>query len=232
MEKFKIKNREGFLELLIIIMLGVTAICTAWATWIGSLHDGNQAANFAMSNNLAAEGNSEWNAGIQALMQDMMVYNDVNNLMIDQHFADRQGNNEDSERAQWKIDELIDGNMSEDLQAALDWSIDESNARDESVSPFDKEGFIDTYFEAANELLAESEAAMDEGRSDGSNSDGFGLVTVIYAVALFLMGVAATLKNLRMKTILFAISVGVFLFSTIYMITLPLPTGFGIGGGA
>ena len=34
---------EAKLEMLIAIFLGITALLTAWATWIGSLHGGNQA---------------------------------------------------------------------------------------------------------------------------------------------------------------------------------------------
>ena len=50
------------IEILVAIFLGITALLTAWATWIGSLHGGNQATNYTKSNNLASEGNSEYNA--------------------------------------------------------------------------------------------------------------------------------------------------------------------------
>ena len=46
------------IEIIVAIFLGITALLTAWATWIGSLHGGNQATNYTKSNNLAAEGNS------------------------------------------------------------------------------------------------------------------------------------------------------------------------------
>ena len=39
------------IEVITAIFLGVTALLTAWATWIGSLHGGNQATNFTKSNN-------------------------------------------------------------------------------------------------------------------------------------------------------------------------------------
>ena len=64
-------DMDKLTELIIVIMLGVTALLTAWASWIGSLHGGNQATNYATSNNLASEGNSEYNAGVQQ-MNDFM----------------------------------------------------------------------------------------------------------------------------------------------------------------
>ncbi|MGN0364031.1 MAG: hypothetical protein ACI4ET_14485 [Bilifractor sp.] len=54
-EKTKRWTKEAIIDLLIVIMLGVTAVTTAWASWIGSLHGGNQATNYAKSNNLASE---------------------------------------------------------------------------------------------------------------------------------------------------------------------------------
>ncbi len=40
-------DMDKLTELIIVIMLGVTALLTAWASWIGSLHGGNQATNYA-----------------------------------------------------------------------------------------------------------------------------------------------------------------------------------------
>lgn len=55
------RSKEEVLEIIIAIFLGVTALATAWASWIGSLHGGNQATNYTTSNNLAADGNSRYN---------------------------------------------------------------------------------------------------------------------------------------------------------------------------
>ena len=64
---------ESKLELVPAIFLGITAILTAWATWIGSLHGGNQATNYTKSNNLSAQGNSMYNEASQMYMQDMLL---------------------------------------------------------------------------------------------------------------------------------------------------------------
>ena len=137
MEKQK-RSREELLELLVVIMLGATAILTAWASWIGSIHGANQAEYFAISNNLAAEGNSEYNAGIQALTQDMILFSDINSLMIDLHFAESRGDLDEVEKNEWKLDELMQANMCPDLEEAFYWSLHESERLGEFVSPFDK----------------------------------------------------------------------------------------------
>ena len=96
------------------------------------------------------------------------------------------------------------------------------------VSPFTNEDFTAAYFESANALLAESAAAMDEGGKDNTNGDAYGLVTVIYGVVLFLLGIAGSFKSERNKYVIIAISLVSFLIATIYMFTIPMPTGFSL----
>ena len=50
------RSKEDILEIIIAVFLGVTALATAWASWIGSLHGGNMSTNYTKSNNLAADG--------------------------------------------------------------------------------------------------------------------------------------------------------------------------------
>ena len=213
------------LELIVVIMLGITAICTAWASWVSSVHGSNQDESFIMSNHLSAEGNSEYNAGIQELMMDMMIYNNVNSLFIDLHFAEMHGDTTEAEKLDWKIDELIEGNMSAGLYDAFNWAMSESERRGEHVSPFDNEEFVDSYFEHALELLNESEEALAQGQLDSAHSTAFGLATVIYAVVLFLLGIVTSFPDERYKKILICVSCVAFLVATIYMLTIPLPTG-------
>lgn len=45
----KKRSKDEILEILVVVLLGLTALLTAWATWIGSLHGGNQATNYTKS---------------------------------------------------------------------------------------------------------------------------------------------------------------------------------------
>ncbi|MDR1884813.1 MAG: hypothetical protein LBQ56_00960 [Synergistaceae bacterium] len=66
------------------------------------------------------------------------------------------------------------------------------------------------------------------GKQDGRNVSAFGLVTVIYSVILFLLGIAGTLKSERNKFGLITVSCAAFLIVTSCMFALRLPEGFGI----
>ena len=99
---------ESTLELIIAILLGVTAILTAWASWIGSLHGGNQATNYTESNNLSAMGNSMYNEAAQKYMQDAILWNTINDYMFDRELAEANGNKKDADLIDEKINILIE----------------------------------------------------------------------------------------------------------------------------
>ena len=80
----------------------------------------------------------------------------------------------------------------------------------ENVFSFEKVGFAESYFDTANELLAESEAVLAKGQKDNQNEDSFGLVTVIYSVILFLLGIAGTYKGEKDKITVVGIAAAVF----------------------
>lgn len=222
------RSKEELLEFIVVIMLGLTAVFTAWASWIGSLHSGNQAANYTLSTNLASEGNSEYNAAIQSYMQDMLLYNDVNNLLIDQYFAEKQNDEGQKEALAWKINEVMYANMRAELAAAVEWALAESDVQGVTVTPFEMEGFTDAYFETAFGLLAQSEEAMAQGQQDNTNGDAYGLVTVIYSVVLFLLGIVGTLDNYKNRRVIVSVACAAFMVATLYMFTIPLPTGFSV----
>ena len=214
---------ENTIEVLVAIFLGITALLTAWASWIGSLHGGNQATNYTKSNNLASEGNSEYNAGLQTYLSDLMVWNTLMEYSVDQDLAELEGDNEKYQLIEEKMDSYVEQNGSEILAEAAGQMTDGMN------SPFEVPGMMDKYFENANALLDESRAILEEGQRDNSNGDAYNLVNVIYSVVLFMLGIVGIFKKLPNRTVVLFIAVIGLVLATIYMITIPMPTGFDIG---
>jgi len=211
---------ENTVEILVAIFLGITALLTAWATWIGSLHGGNQATNYTKSNNLAAEGNSEYNAAIQDYLSDMMVWNTLMEYCFDQELADARGDELESEMIEEKINSYIELNGTENLVNAFEEMTDDMN------SPFEVEGMVDNYFTTAYELLDESQALLEEGQADNAHGDAYNLVTVIYSLVLFMLGIVGIFKRIPNRMVVLVIAVIGLIIATIYMCTIPMPTGF------
>ncbi len=226
------------LEIIVVILMGLTALLTAWATWIGSLHGGNQATNYTTSNNIASEGNSEYNAGMQSMMQDMILWSEISDLQIDIIYAQNTEDDELLVKSASKMYYKLNDNLSEDMAALLEWDFPDGDPVETVVdwmrhpgsqtSPFIDEDFCASYFTKANELLAQSQELLEQGKKDNANGDTYGLVTVIYSVALFLLGMVSTMKGRKNRFALLGISVICLLLATIFMLTIPMPTGFSI----
>lgn len=219
-KKKKALISENAIEVLVAIFLGITALLTAWATWIGSLHGGNQATNYTKSNNLASEGNSEYNAGMQLYLSDLMAFNTMMDYGFDKVLAEADGREAEAALIQEKLNNYAEQNCSSIMLDAY------SKMTDDMYSPFEVPGMMNDYFVTANELLDESRALLEEGQRDNANGDAYNLVNVIYSVVLFMLGIVGIFKGLPNRVVVLVIAVIALVFATIYMFTIPMPTGF------
>ena len=225
----KKEEKKGFLseskiELITAIFLGITALLMAWATWIGSLHGGNQATNYTKSNNVASEGNAEYNTAAQLYLSDLLAWNTLMDYQYDIDIAEKNGKTDEAAMLRDKFEKYVQQNCSERLVEAIG-KIDEQAGIE---SPFQVEGFVEGYFDDANALLAQSQELLEQGQQDNTNGDTFNLVTVIYSLVLFLLGIVGIFKKLPNRAVILGISVAGTVLATIYMLTIPLPTGFDI----
>ena len=77
-------------------------------------------------------------------------------------------------------------------------------------------------------MIAEADKLLEQGKKDNANGDAFGLVTVIYSVVLFLLGIVGTFKRLPNRYVILGVAITGFLFAAIFMFTIPMPTDFNI----
>ena len=176
----------------------------------------------------------------------MDAWNTITNYEIEILYADEINDTKALEANIWKLQWFCQDNLTEGMAAAigydqtafndgkndtediLAWLDDESgNALN---SPFADEAFVQKYFEESEAKLDEAEKVMEQGRQDNANGDKFSLVTVVYSVALFLLGIVGVFKNKTNKKVVLAISVVCLLVAVIFMVTIPLPTSGGIFG--
>lgn len=213
---------ENMLEVIVAIMLGITALLTAWASWIGSLHGGNMSTNYTKSNNLSSDGNAAYNAGMQRYLSDLLAWNTMMDYAFDKEVALANGNEAEAALIDAKLETYAEKNLSPAL-------IEASNKMtDDMSSPFDVEGTYESYFTEANKLLAESQELLDEGKDDNAHGDAFSLVNVIYSLVLFMLGIVGIFKKLPNRAAVLAIAGVGLVITTVYMLTIPMPTGFSL----
>ena len=234
---------ENSLEILTVILLGITALLTAWASYVGSIHGGNQATNYATSNNISSDGNALYNSAVQTLSQDMGIWNTIASYEVEILYADSVKDNAAVDAYVWKLQWFCEDNLTEEMAAAIGYDtkkFDDGNNDTQEIlawlkddkaitSPFTQE-FIDSYFKDANAKLEEAEKVLEQGRQDNANGDKFSLVTVLYSVALFMLGIVGVFKNTGNKKLVLIISAVVLIVSVVFMCTIPLPTSGGIFG--
>ncbi|MBE7069078.1 MAG: hypothetical protein E7386_01050 [Ruminococcaceae bacterium] len=234
---------ENTLEIITVILLGITALLTAWASYVGSIHGGNQATNYATSNNISSDGNSLYNAAVQNLSQDMGIWNTIASYEVEILYAESVKDNAAIEANVWKLQWFCEDNLPENMAAAIGYDVEKFNdgnndtqeilewLKDDKAitTPFTEE-FVNKYFEEANTKLEEAEKVIEQGKQDNANGDKFSLVTVIYSVALFLLGIVGVFKNTTNKKLVLAVSVVCLIIAVIFMCTIPLPTSGGIFG--
>ncbi len=215
--------KEKKMEVSVAVLLGITTLLVAWAGWIGSLHSGIQAINFTKSNNLAAEGNAEYSVATQVYISDLFTWNTILDLQIDMEVAKEKGDLDEAKVIETKIEKIKHNSCSPKLLEA----INSTNTKG-GTSPFEQEDFVNSYFARAKELSEESKQALEEGKRDNLRGDSFRLVSVFYSLVLFLLGIVGVIKDYQSRKMLLIFSVCILIFAIIYMLTLPMPTGFNI----
>ena len=209
------------IEITVAVLLALTAVLNAWASWIGTLHEGNQATNYTRSNHLASQGSSAYSAGMQAYLGDLVAWNSLTDYYFDRKEAIVKGDTAALTLINEKIHFFIQQNGSPILREAVDWM-----EKNDAISPFNMPGIADKYFATANELTADAQDKLDEGRTDNSRGDTYHLVNVLYSVVLFLLGIINIFKERASKATLLVMSIAGLVFTTAFMVSIPLPTGF------
>lgn len=155
-------------------------------------------------------------------LSDLMAWNTAIDYQLDAEVAKMKGNEEEAKIYEDKMHYFMQQNSSQILSDAMD-QMDDSMS-----SPFEVEGMTDKYFEESNNLIAQSQELLEEGKRDNRNGDAYNLVNVIYSVVLFLLGIVGVFKNLPNRVVVLFIAIAGVVLATIYMFTIPLPTGFNI----
>lgn len=208
-------------ETVVAVLLGVTTLLSAWASWIGSLHSGIQSINFTKSNNMASQGTSEYNIGMQLYLADYMAWNTMKDYSYELEAAQAANDQAQVDIITKKIENFKKQAVSEVLAEGIKWM--EENKAD---NPFNMPGMNEKYFQTAQGNVDESRELLEEGMRDNTKGDSYNLVTVIFSLTLFLLGIVGTFKDMPNRIAVMIIAFAFLVFATIYMCTIPLPTGF------
>lgn len=207
------------LEIVIVVLLGLVSVTTAWASFQAALYDSAMSASYAQATTASTEAESLYQEALQTLRQDEYVWNRLVELSMEQESS----NPELAALAELKFSNLHSTSVSEDLQAAIDWSTTENDANpDDYASPFDSEEYMTTLFSPYSDMNATSTESIAKGDEHNGLSDRLTLNTVLMAVSLFLLGIAAILQRRGTVIALTVISTVIFGLALVLTVTIPV----------
>ena len=206
------------LELVIAVLLGLVSIVTAYASFQAALYDSQMAGNYTKGSNLSTEAESLYLEGNQQFIQDTQVLNRLSELAIETNSADATLALDASD----KIAELTFMSVSEELGAAIAWGEAEDISDAEFYhNPQENEDYQDVLFSGWSDKKAEADAMIAEGDVFNSLSDRLTLNTVLMAISLFLLGVAAVVRQTRVQLVL--MGTGMVIFAVAAILTAAIP---------
>lgn len=183
------------LELIIAILLGLIAIATAYASFQAALYDSQMAGAYTKGNSEVTAAESLYLEGNQQFLQDTQVFNQLSLLQVQINSGDAL--------AQEQYDTLFFQGVSEEFGAAIDRAASQTEADPEFFySPLDDEEYQAFLFGGYSEKSDDAEKTIKTGDKYNSYSDALTLNTVLMSVALFLLGIAALVRQRRTQLVL------------------------------
>jgi len=196
------------LELIIAILLGLVSIVTAYASFQSALYDGQMTQKYTIGSNLATEAESLYLEGNQQYVQDAQLYDRLTDLQLDIANPDPAI----SAAAQIKYDTIYFQSVSDEFDAAIKWA-DAQNEADPELwySPLNNEDYQNFLFSGYQDAKDTADTTIAEGDVANGLSDRLTLNTVLMAISLFLLGVAAVVRQTKVKLILGVVASVIFL---------------------
>jgi len=213
------------IEFWVAIILALTALGTAWASWMSELHESIQAASYTNATTQFSEGTSLNNAATLSLSNDMAAWNTLVLLETERRFYLEDGDTKSATRTNQQIEYLIetmikDSTMAETVRTALH--------SDPIPNVFSQEQ-MNAYYQQSTEALAEGKEAFDIGNAANLYADAYGLVRILYSIVMFLLAAIGIYKEPLPRKIMLGMGACIFVIATIYMASLPLPSTFNLG---
>lgn len=205
----------GNAELLIVILLGIVSVTTAWVSFQAALYDGQTAKSLSLSQSATAEAESLYLEGNQEYVQDAQTLARLTELQAQIDAGDPI--------AADVYDALFFVAVSEHFGAAIERA-NAINAVDTEfyTSPLDDEEYQQVLFGAYGDRSEEAVALSAQADELDARGDWLTLTTVLMAISLFLLGVAAVVRSRRVQFSLIIIGSAIFVFAGVIMLTIPV----------
>lgn len=215
----KSEKSSKLLELLLVVFLGITSVFSAFSAWQSALNSSAMSKNYNEGIATVTDANTLYVEAGQVYSNDMALYQQFISFQYDVDYATDEI---EAEKAEAKMEDFMNTFLSENLMNAIVWAGEQQGETGQAyVSPFDSEEYWNSVYAEAEATYQQGRQMLEDGHIYNTNGDKMGLIVIYYAMVLFLLGIASTLKRNGLKLALGLFAIAIFIFATIQMAAIP-----------
>ena len=214
----KLSALFGNAELIVVTMLGIVSVFTAYVSFEASLYGGENGVNLSKGQTATAEAESLYLEGNQQYVQDGATLARLTEIDVERNSDD----DAIAQLASEKYDALFFVAVSEDLGGAIERATALDTAEPDFYhSPLDDEQYQSALFGAYADKSEEAAGYVEAAGKLNTYGDKLTLSTVLMALSLFLLGIAAVVNARRTQFALIGIGGAIFLGAAAFAMTIP-----------
>ncbi len=204
----QLPRRERLLEIIAVLLLGITTIGTAWCGYQASQWNGAQGDLARASSDERVEGSRLFGLATQKVAYD--------STLIAQYAEAAQAGN------QKLLDFYKKALVRPDFLPTLEKWEAQVRAGGTPANIFQDPAYLDAEFADYRATVVKAEELTAESQAAAANSDAYVITTILLAVALFFAGVTSSFKYFPARVLLIAIAVATVAFAAARLADLPI----------
>lgn len=199
-------------EIVIVTVLGLTALATAWSGYQASLWDGIQSSDYSQASAARTNGAQQRTEANQFRIADLTIF---------ENYMDAFINGDD------EIAAFYHARFRDEFAVAFDaWlALDPLGNPDAPPSPLAMAQYQLAPDQNADDLEAHADELFAAGETANTNSDIYTLTTLLFAAVLFLAAVSERFDYARARIILLALACVGLISGVAIALSQPITTG-------
>lgn len=205
-------------DLAVTVVLATVTLLLAWSGFQASKWGGVQAINFSDAGKARTDSNALTDLGGTAVAVDIALFV----AWIEAAEPELTERDVASATVGEGLGPFLYQSFPDRLQIAVDdWLVQTAQGGDAAL-PFELDSYVVDEFVLARQLRDDAADFGEAARGNNQQSDIYVLATVVFAAALFLVGVCQKLKKLRYQQAVFVVAVLVALVGALIVVTQPI----------
>jgi hypothetical protein len=202
-------QRKRWAELTCAIVLSLATIASAWCAYQSTLWGGAQTFRLAATNKVSREANENTLAALQIRAFDAAMF-------IDYMRAKSEGNK--------KLEDFLFSRFRPEAKTAIDaWlKTDPLKNPNAPPHPFGMAEYVQAQQEEARLQEERAGELLATANEANQTSDTYVLLTVLFASVLFFGGISGTFDSRRLRYVLSAMALALFVATGVAVATMPI----------